>query len=153
MNGTVTMNRDRLMDYGINLLTGEACSYSLRILCDLSEEGKQVITQWLGLKEDAFLENWNSYVGEKPAVASIMIPRGCFQDLYYWILVHVCGFEVVIESQDGSVTGMNMDHPYYKTYMDNMETMRSVYNRVARFPRNENSVAGRNVHQFTGRIA
>lgn len=153
MKRSVTMGRDKLTDYGINLLTGEACSHNLRMLCDLSEKGVEIVSSWLGILPSSFLPNWNSYVGNDPAVASIMIPRGSFPDLYYWILVEVEKFEVVMESADGMLTGVNLDNPYYKTYMENREMLSQIYPRVSRFPKNENSVSGRNVHQFSGRIA
>ena len=39
---------DHLRPYGINALTGEACSLMYRLLCDITEEGKHVIEKCLG---------------------------------------------------------------------------------------------------------
>jgi hypothetical protein len=58
---------ESLRAYGINALTGEACSLMYRILCDITEDGKRVIEKSLSceLKPP---ENWNA-----GAVGSIML--------------------------------------------------------------------------------
>lgn len=62
---------------GIRLLTGEACPLNMRILCDLTPEGCEMLTRFLGgavhFEEG---KNWNS-----GAVSSIMLPRSCLEDL------------------------------------------------------------------------
>jgi hypothetical protein len=39
---------DALREYGINMLTGEACGISMRLLCDLTEEGYDLIVDFFG---------------------------------------------------------------------------------------------------------
>ena len=65
---------------GINPLTGERCVYSQRILCDLSQVGKDLILDYFGLPYNTSLdENWNSGFQCQDdwvaSIASIMLPR------------------------------------------------------------------------------
>ena len=57
-----------LSQYGIKLLTGEACGLSYRLLCDLTEHGKHVIEKCLDTKIQ-LTEPWNS-----GAIGSILLP-------------------------------------------------------------------------------
>lgn len=76
-----------LKQFGISALTGEACAYSIRVLCDLSEAGRKHIAEFFGgLAEDGFNANWNSHVGDAPAVSSVMLPRGILSDLSQFLL-------------------------------------------------------------------
>jgi len=58
---------DHLRAYGINALTGEACSLMYRLLCDITEDGKRLIEKCLSC-ELRPPENWNS-----GAIGSIML--------------------------------------------------------------------------------
>src|SRR6478736_5681012 len=74
-----------LKQFGINALTGEACKYAQRILCDLNEDGAALIMDYLGVS--MLRDNWNSTVNDKPAVASVMLHRGsCMQLAEFAIL-------------------------------------------------------------------
>lgn len=76
-----------LKQFGIEALTGEACVYSLRVLCDLSEAGRTHIAEFFGgIAETGFNANWNSYAGSAPAVSSVMLPRGILSDLAQFLL-------------------------------------------------------------------
>ena len=44
-------NLSDLRPFGIDLLTGESCALSRRLLCDVTEEGKSLILKALGLRE------------------------------------------------------------------------------------------------------
>ena len=50
---------DDLRPYGIDVLTGEACGLSYRILCDVTESGKQTIQKALGITNLGLPDNWN----------------------------------------------------------------------------------------------
>ena len=71
-----------LRDYGIVVLTGEACSLMYRVLCDLTRKGKQIVERALGVEITS--ENWNAGSTDTPHVASIMltlemiVPLGAF---------------------------------------------------------------------------
>lgn len=75
-----------LRQFGINALTGEACAYNLRLLCDVSEQGATHVAAFLGLPVGTkFNENWNTMVGDQPAIGSVMLPRSIMIDLAAFI--------------------------------------------------------------------
>jgi len=71
---------DGLKQFGVIPLTGEACGLAMRILCDLTEDGVQLIREFLRVEPTA--EPWN-----REGVKSIMLPVSIFQEL--WIFAHV----------------------------------------------------------------
>jgi len=76
-------NFQDLEQYGILPLTGEACGLSMRLLCDLTPAGVQIMNEFLGV-QIATGTNWNSRDGQ---VASIMIPRGLLHELAAFVLI------------------------------------------------------------------
>src|SRR5271157_4753075 len=96
-------NYNNLREYGINPLTGEACPFGVRILCDLTERGRKIVCDLLGIgyttipPAGVFSDNWNS--GSR---YSCMIPRSLFDDLYVWCLLDG-GCPEVMVSSDGTV--------------------------------------------------
>ena len=70
-----------LRQFGINYLTGEACAYGMRKLCDVNEDGVKLLSDFFGCPELNLAQNWNSMVGEKPAIGSVMLTLSCVQDL------------------------------------------------------------------------
>lgn len=157
-DSTILRGINDLQKYGINFLTGEACSYGTRVLCDLNEDGVKVVSSWLGIKEDSFPANWNSKVNGKPAVASFLLPLGCLRELFLWVLIHVEKYEVVLDMQHSDMVGMNKDSEHYKLYTKlaaEMKALGEPYTVAVRhFQQDtERSVSGRNVHQFSGRVA
>jgi len=81
---------DRIIyDSGINILTGEACAFNMRVLCDLTEEGCKIIEEFFGGTITCTREtNWNS-----GGVASVMIPRSCLKDLEKFCLLRSEGMD------------------------------------------------------------
>ncbi len=78
-------NWDDLREYGINVLTGEACTLGVRALCDVTEQGAAIMREFYGLPYDSQLNvNWNS-----GAVGSVFIPWSMFPDLAAFILIRV----------------------------------------------------------------
>jgi hypothetical protein len=88
---------DGLRPYGINPLTGEACPYSQRVLCDLTPRGKKIVFDLLGIPPTIPLsENWNS-----GSSFSMMLPRSLLShDLPIWCLID-SGCDDIIVSSDG----------------------------------------------------
>ena len=73
---TIRTWRD-LEPYGIISLTGEACKLGIRMLCDLTNDGVNIIGRVFGLRGgDCLAENWNS-----TGVKSILLPYSIFNDL------------------------------------------------------------------------
>jgi len=140
-----------LKDFGINPLTGEACAYSMRLLCDLSADGEELVAGFLGLRDTtSFPANWNSMVGEKDSVGSVMLTRSTLKELMYFALFNVEKCDVVIGTLDGSVIGLSVKDTYYQGYLDLAAASPEKYT-VQRNNATASAQGGRNEHQFTGR--
>lgn len=137
-----------LQQFGINPLTGEACAYGLRILCDLTEKGADLVRKFLGAPMlDCLPENWNAYVGDDPAVCSLLLPRSAMRDLMVFALFEEDECSEVLVSVEG-VYGLQPHDEYRERYLElaaERPTQYTVYTRPQR------ATAGRNVHLFTGR--
>lgn len=60
-----------LRQYGINVLTGESCALSRRLLCDLTEAGRSLVIKALGIPDISLSADWNG--GD--AVGSMLLDR------------------------------------------------------------------------------
>ena len=81
----ITLGHDwkQLEEFGIRALTGEADRTGMRILCDLTDYGKDIVCDLLGLPVTAsFPPNWNSGANH-----SVMLPYRLFTDLCVWCLL------------------------------------------------------------------
>lgn len=147
---------------GLNPLTGEACAFSMRVLCDMNEAGCTLMAEFLGMATTTgFQKNWNSQVNGTAAVASIMIPYSYLPEMVRFALYRA-GYQYVI-CHNGSVdcTAFNGDDPMIlkngwlqdvlngQPFPDFMGTGMKLY----RNPKSaaQPSVGSRNVHAFTGR--
>lgn len=143
-------NLDDLKLFGINPLTGEADRYCLRILCDLSQRGVDLVCEFFGMQAGGFAENWNSHVGDEPAIASLMLTRDTLWELGRFALLHVEQCDIVVGRTDG-MRGMNRDDPYcfgHIEYAQNHDL--PVTTNCAKTSRAPGS-GSRNEHAFTGR--
>lgn len=145
-----------LQKYGINTLTGEACAYSMRILCDLSADGANLVSSALGLQvgrlpAEIYNNNWNSRVDGAEAVASVMLFREMLTPLSIFILFSIENCRLVIVSDDGSILGYSdADIEKYKLTQGRLDQLYG--GRIYRNHKHpEVSVGDRNVHQATGR--
>jgi len=148
-----TYRFDNLKDIGVNPLTGEACAFSQRLLCDLSEQGVLLVRRFLGMCDgptvtDGFLPNWNSMVGDRPAVVSVMLTRSALWDLVRFHIFAVEDADAYVESDYQIVSLMKTDE-YFHRYEECGNQHRFVRNpaKESRQPR----VGDRNVHAATGR--
>lgn len=136
-----------LVALGINPLTGEACAYSQRVLCDVSEKGRELLQDFFGLQTFVTHPNMNSMVGDDPAIGSVMLPRGIWSDLaaYYAFNSDALAYAT---APDGSVMIL-----YTQDLVDRYAAFSKgslVRNPTAsaKAPR----VGSRNVHVATGRV-
>lgn len=138
-------NMHDLEKFGVNPLTGEACAFSLRMLCDLNQEGKDLMEEFLG---GAFVtaSNWNSMVNGKKAIRSIMISKSTFQDLYKYICWKN-GCEYIVIDPSGNVDG------YPELSEEQLEEFSRDEYKLYFSPavKGQPSVNGRNVHAASGR--
>lgn len=82
-----------LKPYGIDYLTGEACGYGGRVLCDLTSEGVAFLQDFFGMQITLGNE-WNR------GVASIKLPRSIFKALCIHALFYD-GWPVVFSNESG----------------------------------------------------
>ena len=75
--------------FGIKSLTGEACGIGIRMLCDLTEDGKKLVESFLRVECNA--HNWNS-----GAVASVMLPYGILKELTVYCVLSLYSYAIVV---------------------------------------------------------
>ncbi len=136
--------------YGIQMLTGESCAYGLRLLCDINEDGQQLLENYFSVSI-TLARAWNPTVNGNRAVGSIMIPSGILKQLAKFLLFHVDGCYGCWVGDD-RVIGLSEEE--YKEYLKEDFTRSGLYlNFAYRQTDNRISVDGRNVHQISGRAA
>ncbi len=84
-----------LKPYGIDVLTGEACAYNFRLLCDITAAGVDLFKSVFGL------DGWNNHGGR-----SIMLPRAMFEPLAVFALFTVENCSKVYITYNGAVYGV-----------------------------------------------
>lgn len=131
------------------MLTGEACHFGMRILCDLSERGAALIRDFIGLPPSVKLaDNWNSSVGGEPSVASIMLSPSSLNELVAFAVLRRQEYRYVAILKDGCVVAF-ADTP------DDCKAFAEVYGK--REYKLLSGLAGaphqgsRNIHAATGR--
>lgn len=142
-----TYSYQNLTEFGINPLTGEACAYGKRILCDLDQNGVELVAEFLGVYPNAFPENWNSYVGKNKAVASVMLHRNSFTDIIAFALMLKGWRFIIIHNYEKSITATDDEHEVQLWRDSNLEGLRIVFNPAAMQPH----IGSRNIHQMSGR--
>ena len=95
-----------LAEYGIEVLTGEACLIGARYLCDLDERGARIVRAMLGLPHDCKLaENWNTSGRIGPHVASIKLPTDLFDQLAVFCLFDAGCKHVIVTRRSRDLRG------------------------------------------------
>jgi hypothetical protein len=90
-----------LQQFGIVPLTGESDRLSFRVLCDVTEEGRSIVSEAFGLRPECFPESWNSSSSSGDHVGSVL--------LYDWrqigiiALVRRCRHVLVLERDFGLI--------------------------------------------------
>lgn len=135
---------------GVNYLTGEACAYGMRGLCDLSGDGVALMVDYLGLKNTGvFQGNWNSMVGEHAAIASVMLVREELIPLATFALLRM-GALAVVGKQGSGVTGI-FDEDLLRRYEELSAKNPDLGYFIRRNYRTGPGIGSRNTHQFSGR--
>ena len=133
---------DHLRPYGIDALTGEACSLGYRLLCDLTARGRAIVERCLGVKIQS--ENWNGGPKDDPHVASIMITPDMIVPLAVFALLESGCHEVWVT--DRIAIGIDPDDSEH-----DVERMKRVYKPVRRFAYH-GPFRDRNQHQMSARV-
>lgn len=125
---SVLLSRQRELEaFGIKILTGEACPFGQRLLCDMTEQGRRIFLDMLGL--DATMSRaWNFGDGWE---FSAMIPRSLLEfDLPLWCLISK-GYDEFIVSDDGVCA---------REASDNDEEWKEYYEHLIHFNRHPQKV-------------
>lgn len=146
-----------LEQYGIIALTGESCSLTMRLLCDVTGSGKELLERFLGGSVTIHTgSNWNS---SKGAVGSVMLSYGMLTELMAFALHLREKFNLIVSTKNGCVIGVNWREveSYLKEAGGKMtdwnELVTLCYGEIdRRWACMEGAVGGRNVHQFSGRV-
>lgn len=141
---TVKSWRD-MEQHGITCLTGEACAYGYRILCDLTMAGEALIQECFGFRKlpvDVFHESWNRGSG------SIMLAHAMLEPLAVMALFKAGCSRVLIVSE-GEFTSEAI---YGLEPGDNVADLEHMdWYRDGQFRVFHNPGYARNTHQMSGR--
>ena len=95
--------RDQLNEFGIVLLTGEACNYSQRILCDLTAKGCKLVAEFYGLPQKInFKDNWNSGPKQDPHIGSCFVLPSSILDLLAFCMLRSNKYVSVVITKTGN---------------------------------------------------
>jgi hypothetical protein len=86
-----------LEQFGISALTGEACAFGMRTLCDVNEEGKQLLSEFFGISELTLCPNWNTLVDGAPAIGSVLLVRELLNPLARFAFFRLGALAVVCQ--------------------------------------------------------
>jgi hypothetical protein len=126
--------------FGIVALTGEACGLSMRILCDVTARGKELVERFLAVNVRGD-SNWNGGGGE-PHVASVLLPHSILGELGAFALV-MTGSGAVAALEDGAAVEFE-DTP--NAEWERIYGVRRYYRRST-----APGTGDRNEHQASGR--
>ena len=132
--------------FGINMLTGEACAFSMRVLCDVNEDGLALLSDYFGVGDLQLAAQMNSMVGDKPAIGGIMLHRNSLSQLAEFGLFAKNALGIATQA-DGTIIGL-MDQKAFDAYANANYDIRRNY----RVEQPGVTVGSRNVHQATGRV-
>ena len=138
---------DDLRSFGIVCLTGEACGLSYRILCDVTEKGKALLTKVFDIDDLVLHENWNRGSDETPHIGSIMLPSAMLVPIAVFALLEN-GCTEVWTLSDGSVVGIERSDS--REAVECFKHLRT-HERTRRFGY-FGTAGDRNVHVMTGRV-
>ena len=140
---------DDLRPFGIDLLTGEACGLSYRLLCDVTQKGKQTIQKALGVADLGLPDNRNGGDPHDPHVGSIMLVPELFIPLaIFALLEHGC--REVWRTKSGGLIGIEpADDPERVAAVQRLHTETDNFMRRYAYA---GTAGDRNQHQMTGRV-
>lgn len=140
-----------LAQFGIANLTGEACAYSMRQLCDVNEDGKALLEAYFGIQLQ-LADRYNSSVYGKPSIGSLMLHSHSSLEIAQFAFFRAGALAVVV-TNDRDMHGV-FDEERLKAYEDYVEkypistSLRRNFSLKSAAPR----VGDRMVHAATGRV-
>jgi len=136
-----------LTPFGIEILTGEACGLSYRYLCDVTENGRKVLSVAFGIPEFALAEPWNSGPEADRHVGSIMLANSMLAPIGVFALLEN-GCSEVLLFKSGIMLGIEPADP-----PDNVKFWEENFKPdLARKFSYRGTAGSRNRHAMSGRI-
>lgn len=137
-----------LRPYGITFLTGESCGLGMRVLCDLTPHGKDLIEAFLGstvqVTENS---NWNS-----GGVGSVLLPHSILSELACFALIHAGDCAVAVRLDDhGGALGFTLEE-WDDDSICRIDNLKAAYGRLRTYQA-MGTAGTRNVHAMSGRVA
>lgn len=132
---------------GIAALTGEACAYSQRLLCDVNADGLALLEDFFGAPGLTLAPPWNSSVNDKPSVGSIMLARALLVPLAEFLLASQGALALLFAH--GKLVGGIFDTELLASYAQSGSETFDL--RRLHRPNPASSVGSRNIHQATSR--
>ena len=154
-----------LKQYGLKALTGEACSFGMRMLCDVNDKGRRLLESFFGMTGLSLASNYNSTVEEYGDVnGSLVLGHKTLWELMIYVGFYIerCTMLAIMEKR-GSIAGIYSNDPDdVAKFRDNapeyymgtdVQVLSNDWQEVwaPRNPNNMPSSDGRNIHQSTGR--
>lgn len=139
---TITCWND-LAPYGIDVLTGEACGLSYRLLCDVTAQGKAILEKLFSIPSIGLAENWNQ--GDPPHIGSIMLAPELLFPLGIFALLEA-GCTEVWRLPDRLVGIEPTDSP------EEVAALKDVYREPVRRFAYRGTAGDRHIHRMSGRI-
>lgn len=139
--------------FGINMLTAEHCAFSMRLLCDINEAGRELMADYFGLPDDtAFLPAWNTgrEINGALPVGHVMIAKGAFTALAEFTLFRAGALAIVYAGH--GLTGIfdkDLLGRYEKLVQENENTSIQILRNYR--ATDGSAIGSRNVHQMSGR--
>lgn len=137
-----------LRRFGITFLTGESCGLGMRVLCDLTPQGKDLVEAFLGSTVKVLDDsNWNS-----GGVGSVLMPHSILGELACFVLIHTGNCEIAVRLDDhGGALGFSREEwKDDSTYR--LDTLKAAYGRLRTYCA-AGTAGTRNVHVMSGRVA
>jgi len=111
--------------YGICMLTGEADALGERILCDVNDDGRELLKAVFGMPGLSLSACMNSTVNGKPSTGSLLIPFGLMECIKVVALMRQPGVVEVWKFAGGELRGMTeaeCNNPEYQPYLQDRHT-------------------------------
>lgn len=146
-----------LEQFGINSLTLGSDRLCMRLLCDVNEEGRALVLDYLGLPDETVLyKNHNSQVNGSPAIGSLMLARDSFAQLATFTLFRAGALAIIhMGTQQMGVFTQERLAQYEELAEACLADARPMRVDIHRNPMIGSTAPGqgtRNMHMMSGRI-
>jgi hypothetical protein len=144
-----------LEQFGVNALTGEACAYGMRLLCDVNADGRDMLLDYLGLPMTTQASApWNSSVNNEPSVGSFMLHRRELLHIAEFAMIRNGAIAIVYKA-DEAVMGIYTEHmaEQYQKLVDDWPNTTGKWTMRGTGKSSQPGEGSRNTHAFTGRTA